>query len=973
MNIVLKFTFSVFAFCFLINTNAQLTSICDNADPAINAWKMGDGVTTMKYYTDINDAGCNTNPNIVDSGVETDVQAVYYNSDYVWVETTGCPSHMTGPYNGDGNPSFPNDQARTIVIPRTPTANPGSSTNDYSRLGPIGYAVNGVAFYNASDNMTYNNQGVWYRNAVFFENEGFGCDRTHPANDDLHYHQTPIPFNYNNTATQNPDVCDCFPSNALFTPSTTAHSPIIGFALDGYPIYGPYAFTNTDGTGGVALMTPSYQTRNITTRTTLPDGSTATSTGPAISATYPLGAFWQDYEYVAGSGTLDYYNGRFAVTPEYPQGTYAYFATMDVNGDAVFPYFVGLEFYGELVDCDGNTGGGGPGSPPDCSQVPAGQPCCGDGICGGPETADNCPADCGGGGGTTTDCDLDATAINYANSGSTTTCTNTVNAGIDSVIDCLTGQATLTGSGNTGTGSAYSYQWHTNDGNIISGATTQTATVDAEGTYYFFVYDENGFYFFDEVVVGACVGGLTYSASVKVLFEGYTNATSGLMHTDLNTQGLIPNAQPFNQEPWNYSGIETLASIPSDMTDWILVVMRDASGNILNQKACYVNISGQVYDMNGNADISFPNMSGNYISVHPRHHLAVLISEPITGQMLYDLPSDLSLASGIEQMKIVGSNYTLYAGEYCANGVENNLDFNVWTSDASAVLQYLPQDGDGNGVVNNLDFNLWTNNRSKVGEPTIQYSGADCTLNNTIPPTSGLHPAFNEFDTESFNIYLSDDDVVLETDGLPNHTSPYWSNTTARSSVDPQGNTITTPAAAVNHPLFVAPTVTTYVDMAPGNIDDFNGMYTLTVPQEPQLATNSSATGLGAIGFAVSGAVIYNDEEGPNVPLDNAVVSLDYTAAHTGPQSYHYHLEPKAWSDDDGELIGIISDGFFLYGRRDYDGSYPTDLDASGGHFGPTIHNPSGEYHYHIQNELFLNQYYILFPGDYQGTPNSIQ
>ena len=119
--------------------------------------------------------------------------------------------------------------------------------------------------------------------------------------------------------------------------------------------------------------------------------------------------------------------------------------------------------------------------------------------------------------------------------------------------------------------------------------------------------------------------------------------------------------------------------------------------------------------------------------------------------------------------------------------------------------------------------------------------------------------------------------------------------------------------------------------------------------------------------------MIYNDEEGPNLPLDDAVPSLDYSGAHTGPQSYHYHLEPKAWSNDDDKLIGIISDGFFLYGRRDSDGTYPTDLDESGGHFGPTPHNPDGEYHYHIQNELFLNQYYILFPGDYQGTPSRIE
>lgn len=254
----------------------------------------------------------------------------------------------------------------------------------------------------------------------------------------------------------------------------------------------------------------------------------------------------------------------------------------------------------------------------------------------------------------------------------------------------------------------------------------------------------------------------------------------------------------------------------------------------------------------------------------------------------------------------------------------------------------------------------------------------DTTTDDDTNPTDnclvdGLHPAFDEFDTESFTFTVSGDEVTIETDGLPNHTSPYWSNTTERTSNGSMGM-MTTPAAAENHPLFVEPTVTSYDQMAPGNIDNFNGSYSLTVPTSPELAASSSSTGLGAIGFAVSGSMIYNDEEGPNVPLDNAVGSLDYTAAHTGPQSYHYHLETKAWSNDDDKLIGIISDGFFIYGRKCAStGTYPTDLDESGGHTSTTQHCDQEEYHYHIQNELYLNEYYILFPGDYQGTPNQIQ
>lgn len=216
-----------------------------------------------------------------------------------------------------------------------------------------------------------------------------------------------------------------------------------------------------------------------------------------------------------------------------------------------------------------------------------------------------------------------------------------------------------------------------------------------------------------------------------------------------------------------------------------------------------------------------------------------------------------------------------------------------------------------------------------------------------------LHAAYAAFDSDNTEIYLDGNEVVIESNGLPNHTSPYWST---------------------SHPLYVAPTATTTSDMAPGNIDDFNGSYTLRVSASPEMANSSSSTGLGPIGIAVSGSMIYNDEEGPNVPLDNAVVSLDYNGAHTGPQSYHYHLEPVAWSEDDDNLIAVMADGFFLYGRKcTSTGDYPNDLDASGGHTSSTKYSSESEYHYHIQNELYLNEYYILFPGDYQGTPSGIQ
>nr|WP_299174695.1 YHYH protein [uncultured Allomuricauda sp.] len=214
--------------------------------------------------------------------------------------------------------------------------------------------------------------------------------------------------------------------------------------------------------------------------------------------------------------------------------------------------------------------------------------------------------------------------------------------------------------------------------------------------------------------------------------------------------------------------------------------------------------------------------------------------------------------------------------------------------------------------------------------------------------TGELHAAFAEFDTNNTDIYLEGSNVVIETNGLPNHTTVYWGTGEDLYIEEPD------------------------VQLTPSIIPNFNAEATLRVPQNPELASNSSSTSLGAIGIAVSGAAIFNDQEG-NGPLSSAAGSLDYTGGHIGPSVYHYHLEPTAWSEDDEELIGILADGFFIYGRKcNSTGDYPDNLDASGGHTSVTQHTTEAEYHYHIENELYLNQYYVIFPGDYQGTPNAI-
>ena len=132
-------------------------------------------------------------------------------------------------------------------------------------------------------------------------------------------------------------------NSTLQEPATKTHSPILGFAYDGNPIYGPFAYQNPlDNSSSITRMTSSYILK------------TSRAEGPAI-ATYPLGTFIDDYEYRHRSGLLDENNGRFCVTPEYPNGTYAYFLTIDSTQTPVYPYIVGKNFYSLPVDSNYNS------------------------------------------------------------------------------------------------------------------------------------------------------------------------------------------------------------------------------------------------------------------------------------------------------------------------------------------------------------------------------------------------------------------------------------------------------------------------------------------------------------------------------------------------------------------------------------------------------------------------------------------
>lgn len=327
--------------------------------PAITSW-LQNTTKTGSYYKQ-------GNSTTVSNGILVNCQEVSYSSSAVYIKTKGVPAYPTGPFL-DGNPSQATDQNAIFRIPLTPQVQSGTKTATTG--GNIGIFINGVALFDYRDGVAWSTSSnalcggpgnppcaggmgatqAWNRDAVIAERSGFDCAKGHPAMGNYHHHQNPSAFDLDTKVVST--ICNLYDADGLYKIDATKHSPLIGYAYDGYPIYGAYAYKNTNGTGGIVRIKSGYQLRNITVRTHHADG-TDVSDGPAVSTTYPLGYFREDYEYVAHPNDPDYldaYNGRFCVTPEYPNGTYAYFCTVDANHNSAYPYAVGPTFYGVYAE-----------------------------------------------------------------------------------------------------------------------------------------------------------------------------------------------------------------------------------------------------------------------------------------------------------------------------------------------------------------------------------------------------------------------------------------------------------------------------------------------------------------------------------------------------------------------------------------------------------------------------------------------
>ena len=127
-----------------------------------------------------------------------------------------------------------------------------------------------------------------------------------------------------------------------FEPLNGSHSPIIGWAYDGNPIYGPFGYQKADNVqSGVTRLETGYElkTNSVVDR----------------PPTFESGFFKEDYLYT-NSGDLDIHNGRFCKTPEFPNGVYAYFVGVTTSGQnsakfaPAYPYFVGNKFKSKVIE-----------------------------------------------------------------------------------------------------------------------------------------------------------------------------------------------------------------------------------------------------------------------------------------------------------------------------------------------------------------------------------------------------------------------------------------------------------------------------------------------------------------------------------------------------------------------------------------------------------------------------------------------
>jgi hypothetical protein len=223
------------------------------------------------------------------------------------VRANGIPSHPVGPFPNAGNPHAIGVQRYQFALPLHPRpAEQITPLHQADRRGPpnwpFGIAVNGILFDPGTAEFWQGDRQANWNYEALSGAVPLGVDANHAhvqPTGAYHYHGLPTGL---------------LQELKLAPPQ---HSPLVGWAADGFPIYALYGYLDPQfGESKIVELHSSFGLREGQR----PDGTD----GPG--GAYD-GAFVQDYQYDAGVGDLDACNGRFCKTPEFPEGTYAYFLT----------------------------------------------------------------------------------------------------------------------------------------------------------------------------------------------------------------------------------------------------------------------------------------------------------------------------------------------------------------------------------------------------------------------------------------------------------------------------------------------------------------------------------------------------------------------------------------------------------------------------------------------------------------------
>ncbi len=217
-----------------------------------------------------------------------------------------------------------------------------------------------------------------------------------------------------------------------------------------------------------------------------------------------------------------------------------------------------------------------------------------------------------------------------------------------------------------------------------------------------------------------------YFVNVKLYLEGPYNQTAQLMEQGLNNSGLVPLNQPYNTSPWNYSGIETVTTVPPLAVDWVLVELRDApdaasaaSGTIIARQAAFINNDGFIVSLDGS---SFPLFNTTpydnlFVVIWHRNHLGIMSAYPLVesgGVYDFDFSTDITQVynGSLGYKEIVSGVFGMAGGDANADGDINATDKTLWTNDVGT-KGYKAADFNMDVQVDNQDKNdTWIENGS---------------------------------------------------------------------------------------------------------------------------------------------------------------------------------------------------------------------------------------------------------------------